>query len=142
MKKGRCRSEERGERPLWQEAAVGALFGLAATLILLLVFSALLAKGTIPAAMLDDFVIVSVLIGTALGALICAGKREGGVVTAGALTSLAYILLLIFLTLMFRRNGNGPQMIVREMIASVAGGCFGGVLRLHKKTPKSRVRKR
>ena len=29
-----------------------------------------------------------------------------------------------------------------EMIAAVAGGCFGGVLRLHKKTPKSHLRKR
>ena len=63
-------------------------------------------------------------------------------VTAGVVTALAYIALLLLCTMFFRGGDGGPQMIVREMIASVAGGCFGGVLKLHKKTQKSRLRKR
>lgn len=141
MKKRKRRSEGRGESPLWKDAARGAAAGFAATLLLLFIFSVLLAKGKAPADLLDDFVIVSVLLGTALGAFLCAGKRGGGVVTAGTLTALSYILLLLFLTLLFRQEDSGPQMIVKEMIASVAGGCFGGVLRLRRKTPKSHLRK-
>lgn len=141
MKKRKRRSEGKGESPLWKDATKGATAGLVATMVLLFIFSAVLAKGKAPAELLDDLVIFSVLLGTAFGAFLCAGKRGEGVVTAGALTALAYILLLLFLTLMFRRDDSGPQMIVKEMIASVAGGCFGGVLRLHKKTQKSRLRK-
>jgi len=142
MKKGDRRSERAGEKRLTSDALLGAAWGMAATLLLLFLFAALLAKGKAPTGMLDDFVIVSVLLGTAVGAFRCAGKQNGGVVTAGALTALAYILLLLFCTLLFRNDGSGPQIILKEMIASVAGGCFGGALRLHKKTQKSRLRKR
>ena len=127
---------------LAQEATRGAAFAMAVTLALLLLFSALLAKGKAPAALLDDFVLLSVLLGCSCGAYRCAGKQQGGVVTAGVVTALAYIALLLLCTLFLRGGDGGPQMIVREMIASVAGGCFGGVLRLHKKTQKSRLRKR
>ena len=142
MKKGDHRKEETGEKGLVRDACFGAVVALTVTLILLLVFSILLAKGKAPAELLDDFVIVSVLLGAAFGAFWCAGKRNGGVVTAGAVTALAYILLLLLCTLFFHREDGGPQMIVKEMIASVAGGCFGGVLRLRKKRKKSRFRKR
>lgn len=142
MKKGKRRREETGERKLTRDAAIGAVIALATTLVLLFVFSVLLAKGAMPAAMLDDLVVVSVLLGAAAGALWCAGKRDSGVVTAGAVTALAYIVLLLVCTLFFRGSEGGPQMIVKEMIASVAGGCFGGVLRLRKKATKSRLRKR
>ena len=142
MKKGKRRAAQTGEGMLAQEATRGAAFAMAVTLALLLLFSALLAKGKAPAALLDDFVLLSVLLGCACGAYRCAGKQQGGVVTAGVVTALAYIALLLLCTLFFRSEGGGPQMIVREMIASVAGGCFGGVLRLHKKTQKSRLRKR
>jgi putative membrane protein (TIGR04086 family) len=142
MKKGKRRAAQTGEGMLAQEATRGAAFAMAVTLALLLLFSALLAKGKAPAALLDDFVLLSVLLGCSCGAYRCAGKQQGGVVTAGVVTALAYIALLLLCTLFFRSEGGGPQMIVREMIASVAGGCFGGVLRLHKKTQKSRLRKR
>ena len=142
MKKDRSRRTETGERDLAKDAGIGAVIALATTLLMLRGFSALLAGGAAPAALLDDFVIVSVLLGAAAGALWCAGKRAGGVVTAGAVTALAYILLLLLCSLTFGGKDGGPQMIVKEMIASVAGGCFGGVLRLHKKTQKSRLRKR
>jgi len=142
MKK-RDRSEGwAGEKRLGKNAALGATFGMVATLLLLLLFSALLAGGKLPAGMLDEFVILSVLLGTALGAFVCAGKQGGGVVTAGAVTALVYILILLFCSLVFHGDGGGPQIILKEMIAAVAGGCFGGVLRLHKKTQKSRLRKR
>ena len=142
MKKGKRRAAQTGEGMLAQEATRGAAFAMAVTLALLLLFSTLLAKGKAPAALLDDFVLLSVLLGCSCGAYRCAGKQQGGVVTAGVVTALAYIAPLLLCTLFFRSEGGGPQMIVREMIASVAGGCFGGVLRLHKKTQKSRLRKR
>ncbi len=142
MKKGKRRAAQTGEGMLAQEATRGAAFAMAVTLALLLLFSTLLAKGKAPAALLDDFVLLSVLLGCSCGAYRCAGKQQGGVVTAGVVTALAYIALLLLCTLFLRGGDGGPQMIVREMIASVAGGCFGGVLRLHKKTQKSRLRKR
>lgn len=142
MKK-RGRNDDRGgEKQLGKNAALGAATGMAGTLLLLLLFAALFAGGKLPAGMLDEFVVLSVLLGTALGAFICAGRQGGGVITAGTVTALAYILLLLICTLLFRKGGSGPQIILKEMIASVAGGCFGGVLRLHKKTAKSRLRKR
>lgn len=140
-KRGRDDVRE-AEKQLRKNAVLGAVMGMAGTLLLLLLFAALLAGGKLPTGMLDEFVILSVLLGTALGAFICTGKQGGGVITAGAVTALAYILLLLICTLIFRKDGSGPQLILKEMIAAVAGGCFGGVLRLHKKTPKSRLRRR
>ena len=141
MKERGRREKPTGKKGLTADALAGAVAGMVVTLLLLLLFSALLAKGKLPADTLDEFVLVSVLLGTAFGGFRCAGKQNGGAVTAGALTALLYILLLLLCTLFFRKSGNGPQLILKEMIAAVAGGCFGGVLRLHKKTKKSRLRR-
>ena len=81
MKKGKRRAAQTGEGMLAQEATRGAAFAMAVTLALLLLFSALLAKGKAPAALLDDFVLLSVLLGCSCGAYRCAGKQQGGVVS-------------------------------------------------------------
>ena len=61
MKKGKRRAAQTGEGMLAQEATRGAAFAMAVTLALLLLFSALLAKGKAPAALLDDLKISGLL---------------------------------------------------------------------------------
>ncbi|NLV86960.1 MAG: hypothetical protein GX025_07060 [Clostridiales bacterium] len=84
---------------------------------------------------------ISVIIGSAAGGLYCAGKQGGGVVTAGAASAGSYILLVLLISLMIAKSGERESMILKVMIATVAGGTFGGVLRLNRKKKKSRLRK-
>ena len=136
--------KENDSKGLIRHSIVGAVLGMLMTLLILFGISILMMTGTLSGAMCDSFIIVSVLLGTTISGVYCAGKQGRGVITAGLLSAVAYIILLLLGTLMFMKNGNNVEsasITLKEIIAAVAGGCFGGVLRLYKKGKKSRLRK-
>lgn len=141
MNKTRQNKSETTIKSLTLYAAVGAGLGLLSTLLILFGVSALLVTGSVPASLKDALILAAILMGTTVGGFYCAGRRGGGVVTAGLISSLAYVVLLLVGILMFKKGDTETSLLLRQMVASVAGGCFGGVLRLHKKTKKSRLRK-
>lgn len=133
-----------GGKSLLLDSSVGAVLGMIMTILLIFGVSVLLVSGTVPETMQDSFIIVSVILGSALSGFYCAGKQGSGVITAGVLSAAAYVILLLIGTMMFKsggKSGSETVLTIREIIASVAGGCFGGVLRLHKKSRKSRLRR-
>jgi NhaP-type Na+/H+ or K+/H+ antiporter len=81
------------------------------------------------------------LAGAAAGGARCAAKQGGGVVTDGLAASGVYVLLALFGTLAFRKSGAEDVLTVRVIIAAVAGGCFGAVLKLNRKKKKSRLKR-
>ena len=134
-------SENKG---LIKHSIIGAVLGMLMTIIIIFALSILMMTSKLNESLCDSFVIVSVMLGTTISGLYCAGKQGRGVITAGLLSSLAYIILLLLGTLIFSKNGNNAEsaaLTIKEIVAAVAGGCFGGVLRLYKKGKKSRLRK-
>ena len=128
-------------KSLIKHSTAGAAIGMLATMMAILVFAALILTGTLPEKLRDTFVLVSVILGATLGGLYCAGRQGGGVVTAGLSSAAVYVLLALMGTLLFGRNSDETVLTLRIIIAASAGGCFGGVLKLHRKKKKSRLRR-
>ena len=134
--------KKQGGTGLLQTALKSAVLGVLLTLLLLLGVAALIISRTVSPDMSDEFVVCCVLLGATLSGAHCAKLRGGGVITAG-LTAAAIYLAIILMVSVFtvKSEAEGP-LTVKIILASVAGGCFGGVLRLYRKTKKSKIRKR
>jgi len=128
-------------KKLIRHSAAGAVIGLLVTMMAILGFAALMLSGTLPETLLDSLVLVSVIMGATLGGVFCAGRQGRGVITAGLSSAVAYVLLALIGTMLFQKNNEEIALTLRVIIAAVAGGCFGGVLKLHRKRKKSRLRK-
>lgn len=146
MGKTRKKTIQTGKSGLAVNAAKGAALGFGVSLVLLLVVAALLLGGLFSEALADSLILVCVLVGATVGGLYCAGKQGGGVVVAGLCAAGFYVLFILLGTLLFKRTDikGGPQelLTVKVLIASVAGGCFGGVLKLNRKRKKSKLRRK
>ncbi|NCB74299.1 MAG: TIGR04086 family membrane protein [Clostridia bacterium] len=130
-----------GRKSLIKHSAVGAALGMLLTLAAILVFSALIVSGVLPATLRDAFILVSVIMGSTLSGLYCAGRESGGVVIAGLSSAAAYIMLILAVTLLFGKNSGETALTFRIIIATVAGASFGAVLKLHRKKKKSKLRR-
>ncbi len=116
--------------------------GLLVTLLLLLAVAAGVVAGAVSQEMLDDFVLFCVIAGSAVGGVSCAKRWPGGVLTAGIAASAVYFLIVLA-GWAFTAGGAGEDSILLKVaIASLAGGMFGGTLRLYKKNKKSKLRKK
>ncbi len=127
---------------LIRHSTVGAILGMLITMLAVLAFSAAMTTEMLPVSMSDSFVIVSVILGTAVSGVYCAKRQGSGVITAGFAAAGVYIILVLLGTLMFMKKGSDPSLTLRVIIAAVAGGGFGGVLKLRGKNKKSRLRKK
>lgn len=123
------------------KSLVCAFMGLVLSMILLLGFSVMMSKGAGAQNMASEYVIVSVIIGSAFAGVRCAKKRETGVVTAGFLTSICYILLLLIGVIFIPSNCAGEGILLKNVVAALCGGCFGGTLALYRKNKKSKLRR-
>ena len=127
---------------LIKHSIIGAVIGLVITMLAILIFSALMVSGLLTETLRDSLVLVSVILGSTIGGVFCAGRQGRGVITAGLSSAVAYVLLILIGTLAFKRNSNEISLILRIIIAVIAGGAFGGVLKLHRKSKKSHLRRR
>lgn len=134
--------ETGGGLNLIRHAAVGALIGMLVTLLVMLLGSMAMTSKLLPTSIRDLLVLASVIIGTMIGGIYCAKKQGRGVITAGLVTAVVYIILLLLGTMLCVKKGGESSLTLKIIIAAVAGGCFGGVLRLGRKTTKSRLRKK
>jgi putative membrane protein (TIGR04086 family) len=141
MKKTSKKEAATGTKGLLQNAVKGGILGLLVTMGLLFAVSALTLAGVLPATLGDTFIILAVILGATLSGLYCAGRQGGGVVVAGLAAAAAYAVLLLLGTMLFRKSGNEPAMTLKLILAAVAGGCFGGVLKLNRKHKKSKLRR-
>lgn len=128
-------------KSLIKHSVAGAIIGMLITMAAIIIFAALLLTGALPETLRDSFILVSVLVGAMLGGVFCAGRQGRGVITAGLSSAAAYVLLVLLVTMFFKKNGDEMALTLRIIIAALAGGCFGGVLKLHRKRKKSRLRR-
>ena len=141
MKKSNKKERGTDKRSLIRYSFKGALLGMLITMAIIFVLAVLMRSGALPVTLGDTLILVAVILGATAGGLYCAGRQGGGVVVAGLTSAAAYALLILLGTMLFRKNGGEAMLTMRIIIASVAGGCFGGVLKLHRKNKKSRLRR-
>ncbi|MEA4895484.1 MAG: TIGR04086 family membrane protein [Oscillospiraceae bacterium] len=142
MKKLNIKERGTDKKSLLGYSVKGAFLGMLITMAIIFVLAAMMQTGVLPVTLRDTLMLVAVILGATASGLYCAGKRGGGVVVAGLTASAAYALLILLGTLLFRRSGGEAPITMRIIIAAVAGGCFGGVLKLHRKRKISRLRRK
>lgn len=140
MKK--TKEKEQGGGGLMKAAVKSAVLGILLTLLLILGVAALTMSGTISPDMSDEFIICSVLLGATLSGAHCAKLRGSGVITAGMTAAAVYLAIILLGTIFFAKNENEGSLTLKIVLATAAGGCFGGVLRLYRKTKKSKIRRK
>lgn len=123
------------------KSLICAFMGLVLSIILLLGFSVMMTKGAGSQEMTSEYVIVSVIIGATFAGVMCARKRDRGVLTAGFLTAVCFILLLIIGSIFAPNSVEEGGVLLKNMVAALCGGCFGGTLSLYRKNKKSKLRR-
>lgn len=126
---------------LFVKAIVFAATGLGLTIVLLFGISALLSAGGGLQEYSDEYVILCTVAGAAFAGAMCARGRERGLLVAGFSAAAAYVLLLTIGSLFVPAGGNTDSILLKNIIAAVVGGVFGGTLRLYRKTKKSKLRR-
>lgn len=142
MKKSIQREISGDGMSLIRHSAVGAILGMLMTMLIALGFSVAMVSEVLPVSMSDSFVIVSVIFGTTISGIYCAKRQGRGVITAGLAAAGIYVILVLLGTLLFMKKGDDPSLTLKVIIASVAGGVFGGTLKLRKKNKNSRLREK
>ena len=142
MKKSVQKESGGGGMNMIRHSAVGAILGMLVTMLAVFAFSATMTTELLPVSMSDSFVIVSVIVGTTVGGIYCAKRQGRGVIIAGLASAGMYVILVLIGTLMFMKRGNDPSLTLKVIIASVAGGGFGGTLKLRGKNKKSHLRRK
>lgn len=135
-------SKQKGKDELLINALRATVLSAVLTLVLLLAVAALVSAGKVSEKLAEALILTAVIAATSIGGIYCASKQGGGVITAGAVSSLIYICAAILIGMMLPGRGEEGGMLLRVIIASVAGGTFGGVLKLKRGSKKSRLRKR
>ncbi len=141
MTKSNKKESSADAKSLIKHSMAGAAIGILITMMAILAFATLMLTGVLPETLRDSFVLVSVILGAMVSGLLCAGRQGRGVIIAGLSSAAAYVLLVLLGTMLFRKNSDEIALTLRVIIAAVAGGCFGGVLKLHRKKKKSHLRR-
>ncbi|PKM73982.1 MAG: TIGR04086 family membrane protein [Firmicutes bacterium HGW-Firmicutes-16] len=141
MKKSKKIERSADKKSLIRYSVRGAFLGVVITMAIIFIMAALMLTGALPESLRDTFILVAVILGATVSGLYCAGRQGGGVVVAGLTAAAFYVVLILLGTMLFRKNSDEAMLTIRIIIAAVAGGCFGGVLKLHRKRKKSKLRR-
>lgn len=108
--------------------ALLALFGA------LLLLAVLYGRGVLSSDIMPETVIAAVFLSGTVSGLVCARKKGGGALIAGAVGGLS-IAALILIGTIFTQGGRviSPEFL-KLAIAALAGGVFGGALLLGRKS--------
>lgn len=125
-----------------KKALLSALAGLAATMALLLGVSMLLSAGAGSMELSGEYVIVATIFGAALAGFVCAAGEKSGVLLRGLMAAVAFVVLLLLCSTFVPAGEGEGSILLKNILAAVAGGAFGGTLRLYRKTKKAKIRRR
>jgi putative membrane protein (TIGR04086 family) len=122
--------------------AAGLLPGFVATFLFLFLSSLLVSREALPASLRDELILASAFVGATVTGWTAAKRQGRGVLLAGLLAGLAYLLLLKLLSACVSSGSLFGGLSLKTAICSVAGGAFGGALRSRKKKQKRTRRRR
>lgn len=111
----------------------GSALAVALTLILLLIYSALLTYTGLNENTIPIFVIAITAISILAGSLVSSMNIKKNGLTNGALVGLIYILVIYILSSIISKNFSLNMYSVIMIIASIFAGALGGIIGVNKK---------
>lgn len=111
----------------------GSAFAIILTIILLLIYSALLTYTGLNENTIPIFVISITAISILAGSLISSVNIKKNGLTNGALVGLIYILTIYLLSSIISKNFSLNSYSVIMIIASILAGAIGGIIGVNKK---------
>lgn len=123
-------------------AAIGAVLSILITLALMMAGAWLISSGRIAIIHSCRLVMLCVFLGTLTGTILTVEKQGRGVLTAGLLTSLMYMLLLIIFALAAGVERLFNENLIKMIICCIVGSALGGALLTNKKQGKRKIKSR
>lgn len=111
----------------------GSIFAVVLTLVLLLIYSALLTYTGLNENTIPIFVIAITAISILVGSLISSVNIKKNGLTNGALVGLIYILTIYLLSSIISKNFSLNMYSWFMIIASIMAGAIGGIIGVNKK---------
>ena len=111
----------------------GSVFAVVLTLILLLIYSALLTYTNLNESTMPIFIIAITAISILVGSLMSSVNIKKNGLTNGALVGLIYILVIYLLSSIISKTFSLNIYSIIMMIASVVAGAIGGIIGVNKK---------
>lgn len=111
----------------------GSIAAIVITLVLLLIYSALLTYTNINENTMPIFIIAITAISILAGSLISSLNIKKNGLTNGALVGLIYILVIYLLSSIISANFSLNMYSIIMIIASVMAGAIGGIIGVNKK---------
>ena len=104
----------------------GPVLGAVVTILLLYLTAMLLERQILPYSLAREFVIACLFLGSAAGGAAAAKRRGSAALPSGLAAGAAIAAAVVILSLMVQ--GAVSANCLRNVIAAVAGGAFGGAL--------------
>ena len=111
----------------------GSAFSIVITLVLLLIYSALLTYTSLNENTMPIFVIAITAISILAGSLISSINIKKNGLTNGAMVGLIYILAIYLLSSVISKNFSLNMYSIIMVIASVMTGAIGGIIGVNRK---------
>lgn len=111
----------------------GSAFSIVITLVLLLIYSALLTYTSLNENTIPVFVIVITAISILAGSLISSLNIKKNGLSNGAMVGLIYILVIYLLSSIIGQNFSLNMYSIIMFIASVIAGAIGGIIGVNRK---------
>lgn len=122
-------------------SAVGAVVGMLITMVMLYVFSILVAAGKLPPTLGESLIIAACFIGVIIGSWLAAKKRGRGALPCALLCGAVWFLLIVVFAL-FGEGAVFDTMKLKIGICALAGSAFGSALHVNKAGRKSKRKAR
>ncbi len=106
----------------------GPVLGAVVTIVLLYLTAMLLERQILPYSLAREFVIACLFLGSAAGGAAAAKRRGSAALPSGLAAGAAIAAAVVILSLMVQGEGAVSANCLRNVIAAVAGGAFGGAL--------------
>lgn len=120
----------------------GPALGAVAAAALLYLTAVLLERQILPYSLSGDFVIACLFLGSTAGGAAAAKRRGSAPLPSGLIAGAAIAAAVVIVSLMAQGEGAVSADCLRHVIASVAGGAFGGALCLNRGGGKRKKRAR
>ncbi len=133
------RRGKRRQRLKWY--LFGPVTGLIAIAAIGYACAVLLERQVFPSSTLEVLTIASVFLGSTLGGIAAAKRRGASALEAGGLSGAVLAILVVLVALVAPGEGPATATCLRFVIATVAGGAFGGALCLDRCRAKRRKKR-
>ena len=111
----------------------GSLLSIIISIILLFIFSAILAYTSVSEKTMPVVVIIITMVSILIGSQIATIKMKKGGLLNGGMVGLIYILFLYLISSIITKNFSVSAYAIIMSIVSIVAGCVGGIVGINRK---------